>query len=51
MLEREKQPALARSDTHDVGHAEGAGEKDKLDYVSKALNQKFKNAMSRKTGL
>jgi hypothetical protein len=39
MLER--QPALARSDTHDVGHAEGAGEADET--AIKKMSAKFEN--------
>jgi hypothetical protein len=43
MLARERQPALARSDTHKVGHAGGAAsDEDTIKEVSKELDRKFK---------
>ena len=44
MLAREKAPALARSDTHDVGHAEGTNVSPESDRSAiKRLSAKFTN--------
>lgn len=43
MLAKERAPALARSDTHDVGHAEGTIEKqpDNPEKIGKHLVDTF----------
>lgn len=43
MLAKEKTPALARSDTHDVGHAEGIVDKqtDNPEKIGKQLVDTF----------
>ncbi|MDR0312031.1 MAG: hypothetical protein LBI14_00375 [Treponema sp.] len=41
MLARQKQPALARSESHDVGHAEGEGET--IDSPEKTANAIYKD--------
>jgi hypothetical protein len=45
MLAREKVPALARSDSHDVGHAEGNGNKKPEVNQVKKMNNVFREAI------
>jgi hypothetical protein len=45
VLAREKTPALARSDTHDVGHAEGVEQTGNIDKTASQVNRDILNQL------
>jgi hypothetical protein len=50
-MPRQKQPALARSESHDVGHAEGTGEMGSSKQFFNELSDRVVEKLKRKAGL
>ena len=51
MLAKERTPALARSDTHDVGHAEGTDQDNQdIKRIAKQLSKNVKDELARRKG-
>lgn len=51
MLAKERAPALARSDTHDVGHAEGTDQDNQdIKRIAKQLSKNVKDELARRKG-
>ena len=50
MLAKERTPALARSDTHDVGHAEGTEDAPDLNKIAKKLSSDVLNELRARKG-